>query len=163
MATNKRELIFDQRGLLSSRLIEYLINGKCEKRFIPTNETNLYFDWLIIGFEYKMYFGYPHFIDNKLYPIKPNDITFDKWIELLPKVRKWLNWISREIFYPTIMIGNKYRTDLVLLRIALGLLMKIGLPKYYEDNIWENVLDCYYNRKRPFDDFYYREILGIPF
>lgn len=162
MATNKRELVF-KRGLLSNRVIDYLRNGNCEQRFIPTINTDFYFDWLIIGFEYRKYFGYTHIIDNQIYPIKPNDISYEEWCRILPEMRKWLNWMSRKIFYPTVMIGNKYSTDLVLLRIGLGLLMNIGLPRHYEDNIWDNVLDCYYNRKRPLDNFYYREILGIPF
>lgn len=163
MGKNKKEIIFNNRGELCNKLIEQL-NKDCNKRFIPVCTDQGYrFDWSIIGFEYQKYFGYPHMIDNKLYPIKPRDVEFNQWVKACNDVRTWINWLSIKLFYPTRMIGSKFATDSVLLRVGVSMLNKIDLPRYYKDNLFDNLIECYYNRKKPYDTFYYREILGIPF
>ena len=155
MNTNKH-LILDNRGNLSTTLLNFL-KENCSKEFIPTiDEQGYRFDWKIIGIEFKKYFGFNN-------PTKPQDLDFVTWKKAIPEVRNLVNWISLNIFYPTKIIGRSQQTDRVLIRISVSMLNKIDLPRYYKDTIFDNIIYCYYNRKRAYNEFFYRVIMDPPF
>ena len=160
----KESLVFDRRGDLCNKLKAFLLQ-ECDKAYIPVcTDQGFRFDWRIIGLEYEKYFGYPHLgKDGTMYPIKPNDISFEVWQKAIPQVRKWIWWVSYKLFYPTRIIGRSNAADRVLLRISVSLLDKIELPKYYIDNMFDNLVVCYYSRKRAYNSYFYKSILGIPF
>ena len=163
MEKNKREIIFNERGELCDKLVEYFINSN-SSYWIPKKYSTIeyHMDWQIIGKSFEKYFTDSRYVDFTG-PIKPNDLTFEIWQEAQKSVRELLYWLSNNLFYPSRIVNSRHKTDMVLLRIAVSKLDKIKLPKYYIDAMFSNIIECYYSRKRVYTQFYYQQILGIPF
>lgn len=156
-------ICFDQRGELCNTIKE-LFEKKDYKQYIPIFTNNGYnIDWSIIGLEFEKLFGWSQLIDNKLYPICPDDLDWKTWVEIKPKIQKWIVWISQHIFHPKRMIVSKNTTDLVRLRIAVALLDKMELPRNYADEFFDNLIYTYWARKYVYNTYYYKHILKIPF
>lgn len=155
MEKNKRELIFNERGELCDKLIEYLERW-VDKQFIPKHTNQGYrFDWQIIpGFE--KYFGFDC-------NTKPLDLKSEEWALAKRQLQEWVNWVSINLFYPPRIIFGTIATDHVLLRIAVSKIDKIKLPKYYLDHIFDDLHFCYKCRRRAYHEYYYQVILGLPF
>lgn len=155
----KTKNVFNERGELCSTIIKYLERW-VDKEFIPKHTNQGYrFDWQIIpGFE--NYFGIDCIDSNAN---KPLDISVDEWVLAKKQVQAWINWVSINIFYPTKIIFSSRITDHVLLRIAVSRIDKIALPKHYLDSLFDNLIYCYHCRKRAYNEYYYREVLGLPF
>lgn len=152
----KKEFIFNKRGELCDKLMEYF-QRDCDKEFIPRLTDQGYrIDWRIIGLEFEKYFGWN-------LPIKPDNLLFKEWQKAIPQVRRWVVWISLNVFYPSKMLLRTHATDFIFLRIASAMLNNIELSRYYKDIMFDNMIFCYYSRKRVYLNYYYQQILGIPF
>lgn len=148
--------ILNNRGDLSDTLKAYF-NKVCDKELMPKlTDQGFRFDWPIIGKEFENIFGYENVQ-------KPQDLDFEKWIKAKPQVRSLVNWLSINLFYPTKMVKSRRDTDKVLIRIAVSKLNRIDLPREYKDTMFDNLIYCYYNRKYVYNDFFYKEIMDLPF
>lgn len=147
--------MFDQRGELCSKLKKYLART-CD--IIPTieNTNNWYFDWNIIGSDFEKWFGYNQ-------PIKPETLDFETWESNIVPIREWINWVSKNIFYPTKIVKTTQLTDKVNIRIAVSKLNKLVIPRKYTDNMFDNMLFTYHCRKRGYESYYWEVIQGLPF
>ena len=146
------------RGDLSDTLKAYFNEKICDKNLIPRLRPYSGFrcDWTIIGDEFENIFD----IEVNC---KPKDYDFEQWLKAKPQVQKLVSWLSLKLFYPTKIVKSRRDTDRVLIRIAVAKLNKIDLPKEIKDTMFDNLIYCYYNRKYVYDEFYYKEIMDLPF
>lgn len=160
-----RDKIFDQRGELCNTIKDLFKNISTHEKFLPVfrEDEGYCMDWGIIGSEYEKYFGWVKTPDGKFCSVCPDNMDWRTWIEIKAKIKEWIAWISQRLFHPNKMIGSKHTTDLVRLRIAVAMLDKIELPRIYSDEIFDNLIQCYWIRKYVYDTYYYRYILGVPF
>lgn len=112
-------------------------------------------DWNIIGGEEAKKFFEPYY--------RPINKKYFLTVEQRFEIQKWLIRTSRKLFLPELMVGNSVTTDGVHLRICTSLLEKLNIPKQYKDYIFDNMLYCYWTRKRAYDSFYWKEIVEFPF
>lgn len=70
---------------------------------------------------------------------------------------------TKETLYTPCMLHDTRATDAVQMRIFVSMLNKLGLPRIYADEIFDNVHLQYDIRKPVFEDYYLMKILGLPF
>lgn len=151
-------LIDHKTGRLSKEFLEELKKNMDEEWLPHWDSNNNYrLDWNIIGIEFKYMFGFDSNIK------RPSDIPYNIWIENIPKVREWLNWVSTRLFDPKLLVSRTWLTDRVLMRIATSKIDKMTLPRKYTDIMFDNMHYCYYIRKRVYDEYYHKVIMKLPF
>lgn len=159
----------------SDSFVEF-VNKRLDKRFkIPdltilnSTDWNLYNEDLkkiILCSTSKKYIGYVNKYNrwnllnhaNDIYPpIEPN---YSKFIN---DIRKFHNWLEREIFKPNKMLLDCNKTLCVKLRVGFSLLDKIEMPHVLRLKFQEHLLDCLYERKRIFEEYVRKELNKLPF
>ena len=123
---------------------------KCFK-LVPVEAFLIYF--FTLG-EAKEYFK-PYY--------KPISDKFILSLEQRKNVQTWLYRVSTKLFLPELMVGSPIATDKVQLRIATSLIDKLNIPRQYRDYLFDNTIYCFWIRKRAYSNFFWQEIVQLPF
>lgn len=123
--------------------------------YLPVNGEE---DWNIFGSCISKVYG-----PDGVFPKEYQDGQLIRWIQDRILVRELLRFTQRKIFCLTEMLNNKRATDRVRIRIVVSMLNKLGLPKRFEDEIFDNIHLQYQVRKPVFEDYYVIKIFQLPF
>lgn len=115
-------------------------------------------DWNLFGSVISRTYG-----PDGVFPKQYSDKELLKWIQHKIQVRNLLLFVQRKLFTHLAMLHNTRATDAVQMRIFVSMLNKLGLPRIYADEIFDNVHLQYDIRKPVFEDYYLMKILGLPF
>lgn len=81
-----------------------------------------------------------------------------------PPLLFWEKWVDENVFSDTNLCDINIKTNMVLIRIATGMLNKLTCITEDEKRLLHSLLiEFYTERKRVYMDFYYKEIIGLPF
>lgn len=166
---NSELVINNQTGKLCQNFKSFLYDN-LSPEYIPHDfcRNSYWIDRKVLGkyhncFIFESYLGDEEIYIRNGYRRRPEDLTFEQWISYTDTIRYWIHWISKRVFNPVEMLANKYETDKVYLRIAVSELNKWELPRDFKDYIFDHLIVQYYMRKRVFEIYFYKIILGIPF
>lgn len=140
---------------LDSTDLHNYLKARLYPPYLPINLTE---DWSIFGSVITHVYG-----PNGIFPKEYTDDEVRKWLEHRLKVKSLLKYCQWKIFNDYAMLKNKRDTDAVLMRIIVSKLNNFGLPKVYEDEIFDNVHLQYQIRKSVFEDYFVIKVLGLPF
>lgn len=148
--------IYDQTGRLSQSFIDYILKEGLPSYCLPEWDDNWGYrcDWNIIGGEEAKERFKPYY--------KPHD-KYSLTLDAKFAVQKHVIYLSKKLFMPHIMLKNRMSTDHVLNRICAAMTDKLPIPDLDKHMIFDNALFTYWNRKRAFDSYLYKEIIKFPF
>jgi len=105
---------------------------------------------------------------NLLSRLKPNpcsiinNIAWYYWYQ--SELLLWEKWVNENVFSDKNLCDTNEKTNMVLLRIATGMINKLSCITEDEKKLLHNtLLEFYMERKRVYMDYHYREVLGLPF
>lgn len=157
----KVDVILNQDGSLIQEFKNYLYE-RLSPEFIPNDyKYGYYIDFKLLGKYHNSFKDYDP--KTNTWPIKPESLTFEQWVSSKRMILRWMRWVTVNIFDPNAMITNTHETDRVNLRIAVSQLNNWNLPDDFKEYIFDNLILHYYVRKRVFNNYYFTEILKIPF
>ena len=80
------------------------------------------------------------------------------------EILKLIKWVNENVFSDKNLCDTNEKTNMVLIRIATGMINKLSCITKDEKLLLHNMLlEFYTERKRVYMDYHYREVLGLPF
>lgn len=142
------------------------IEDNLEKRYIPQYYPITGFKWdFSILEDYSDVFVLPELLGITYTCVRrqPEDIPFEVWANNINPIMNWVRKVTERVLYPDRMINTTIHTDRVKLRICVSELNKLTLPAHVKDLLFTNLIEIYYARKKVFEDYFFKKILGVPF
>lgn len=156
-ADEVKKHIYDKSAKLSQQFINFIKHEGVPDYLLPLFDNNSGYrcDWNIIGGEEAKEYFKPYY--------KPISDKFILSLEQRKNVQTWLYRVSTKLFLPELMVGSPIATDKVQLRIATSLIDKLNIPRQYRDYLFDNTIYCFWIRKRAYSNFFWQEIVQLPF
>lgn len=156
-ADEVKKHIYDKSAKLSQQFIDFIKHEGVPDYLLPLFDENCGYrcDWNIIGGEEAKEYFKPYY--------KPINDKFILDLKQRKEVQTWLFRTSTKLFLPELMVGRPIITDKVQLRITVSLIDKLNIPRQYKDYLFDNTIYCYWTRKRAYENFFWQEIVQLPF
>ena len=91
-----------------------------------------------------------------------NNGPFYYWFQ--PQLLFWEKWVNENVFSNKNLCDTNEKTNMVLIRIATGMLNKLTCITADEKRrLHDLLIEFYTERKRVYMDYHYMEVLGFPF
>ena len=91
-----------------------------------------------------------------------NNGSYKYWLQ--PQLFFWEKWVDENVFSNTNLCDINTKTNMVLIRIATGMINKLScITEDEKKRLHSLLIEFYTERKRVYMDYHYMEVLGFPF